>query len=118
MLVENYKVNTVIFNTGKYNYLEKRLIKILNEKNINYYKDVDSLSLKDNELYFLNTKIYGNENDNSNVIYLNYNNFKILLISLSNDLSFFNAFFIFSSTTSICVSVLLDILPVSHPKFL
>ncbi len=80
MLVENYKVNTVIFNTGKYNYLEKRLIKILNEKNINYYKDVDSLSLKDNELYFLNTKIYGNENDNSNVIYLNYNNFKILFM--------------------------------------
>ncbi len=80
MLVENYKVNTVIFNTGKYNYLEKRLIKILNEKNINYYKNVDSLSLKDNELYFLNTKIYGNENDNSNVIYLNYNNFKILFM--------------------------------------
>lgn len=23
MFVENYKVNTVIFNTGKYNYLEK-----------------------------------------------------------------------------------------------
>ena len=29
-----------------------------------------------------------------------------------------SAFLIFSSTTSICVSVLLDILPVSHPKFL
>lgn len=29
MLVENYKVNTVIFNTGKYNYLEKESKKVL-----------------------------------------------------------------------------------------
>ena len=80
VLVENYKVNTVIFNTGKYNYLEKALIKTLKEKNINYYKDADSLNLKNNELYFLNTKIYDNENDNSNVIYLNYNNFQFLFM--------------------------------------
>ncbi len=80
MLVENYKVNTVIFNTGKYNYLEKDLIKTLKEKNIDYYKDITSLNLKDNELYFLNTKIYDNENDNSNVIYLNYNNFQFLFM--------------------------------------
>ena len=36
MLVENYKVNTVIFNTGKYNYLEKGSKKVLKwDENIN-----------------------------------------------------------------------------------
>ncbi|HHW69148.1 MAG TPA: hypothetical protein GX747_02250, partial [Tenericutes bacterium] len=32
------------------------------------------------KLYFLNTKEYNNENDNSNVIYLNYNNYKFLFM--------------------------------------
>ena len=36
---------------------------------------------KDNyNLEFLNTKIYDNENDNSSVIYLNYNDYKFLFI--------------------------------------
>ena len=32
------------------------------------------------KLQFLNTKKYDNENDNSNVIYLNYNNYKFLFM--------------------------------------
>ena len=45
-LVNNFKVEKVIFNCGEYNALEKKL-------NIN-----------DNKLYFLQTKEYANENDN------------------------------------------------------
>ena len=32
------------------------------------------------KLYFLNTGVYDNENDNSSVIYLNYNNYKFLFM--------------------------------------
>ena len=33
-LVNNYKVENVIFNCGPYNYLEKELIKVLDKKKI------------------------------------------------------------------------------------
>ena len=79
-LVNKFKVENVIFNKGKYNYLEQELIKVLNKKKIKYYKDIEKLNLNENILYFLNTKIYDNENDNSNVIYTNINNKKILLM--------------------------------------
>lgn len=79
-LVENFKVKTVIFNVGNYNYLEQELIKVLNKKKIPYYQNVEELSLNKNTLYFLKTKLYDNENDNSSVIYTNINNKKILLM--------------------------------------
>ena len=79
-LVENFKVKTVIFNIGNYNYLEQKLINVLNKKKIPYYKNVEELSLNKNTLYFLKTKLYDNENDNSSVIYTNINNKKILLM--------------------------------------
>ena len=79
-LVENFKVKTVIFNVGNYNYLEQKLINVLNKKKIPYYKNVEELSLNKNSLYFLKTKLYDNENDNSSVIYTNINNKKILLM--------------------------------------
>lgn len=79
-LIENFKVKTVIFNVGNYNYLEQELIKKLNKKKIPYYQNVEELSLNKNKLYFLNTKLYDNENDNSSVIYTNINNHKILLM--------------------------------------
>ena len=79
-LIENFKVKTVIFNVGNYNYLEQELIKKLNKKKIPYYQNVEELSLNKNKLYFLNTKLYANENDNSSVIYTNINNNKILLM--------------------------------------
>ena len=69
-LVNNFKVEKVIFNWGPYNDLEKELIKVLEKKNIKYYS-----CIKD-----LNTDVYGNENDNSNVIYFNYNNYKFLFM--------------------------------------
>ena len=79
-LVNNFKVDKVIFNCGEYNYLEKELIKVLDNKNIKYYNCIKELNIDDNKLYFLNNELYNNENDNSNVIYFNYNNHKFLFM--------------------------------------
>lgn len=79
-LINNFKVEEVIFNNDSYNELEKRLIKKLEEKNIKYYKNVKDLNINNFNLYFLNTKRYDNENDNSNVIYFDYNNYKFLFM--------------------------------------
>ena len=76
-LVDNFKVENVIFNCGEFNELEQDLIKVLDKKKIPYYSCIKELDIDNNKLYFLNTKIYDNENDNSNVIYFNYNNYKV-----------------------------------------
>lgn len=68
-LVNNFKVDKVVFNNDDFNELETELIKVLSEKGISYYKDLDEISVYDTKLYFLTTKIYDNENDNSNVLY-------------------------------------------------
>ena len=80
-LVNKFKVGKVIFNNGEYNDLEKKLIKNLKNKNIKYYKGIDKINVANNELYFLNTKQYNNENDNSNVIYFAYNDYKFLFMA-------------------------------------
>ena len=79
-LVENFKVNKVILNCGSYNNLEKRLIKVLNKNNIKYSSCIKNLNIDKYKLKFLNTKEYDNENDNSNVIYTNLNNYKFLFM--------------------------------------
>lgn len=79
-LVENFKVEKVIFNCGKFNELEKELIKVLDKKTIPYYSCIKELNIDDNKLYFLNNKDYGNENDNSSVIYTELNNHKFLFM--------------------------------------
>ena len=79
-LVNNFKVEKVIFNCGPYNDLEKNLIKVLDKKKIKYYSCIKKLNINDNKLYFLQTKEYDNENDNSNVIYTELNNYKLLLM--------------------------------------
>lgn len=79
-LVNNFKVRNVIFNIDKYNDLELGLIKTLERKNIKYFKNVKQLDFEHNKFYFLNTNLYNNENDNSNVIYFNYNNLKFLFM--------------------------------------
>ena len=68
-LVNNFKVDKVIFNCGEFNDLEKELIKVLDKKKIKYYSCIKELNIDKNKLYFLQTKEYDNENDNSNVIY-------------------------------------------------
>ena len=79
-LVNNFKVAKVIFNCGPYNDLEKELIKVLDKKKIPYYSCVKELNVDDNKWYFLNNKDYGNENDNSSVIYTELNNHKFLFM--------------------------------------
>ena len=75
-LVNNFKVEKVIFNCGPYNDLEKELIKILDKKKIKYYSCVEKVD----DLYFLQTNIYDNENDNSNVIYTELNGYKFMFM--------------------------------------
>ena len=79
-LVENFKVEKVIFNCGDFNELELDLIKVLDKKKIPYYSCVKELNIDDSKLYFLNNKDYGNENDNSSVIYTELNNHKFLFM--------------------------------------
>lgn len=79
-LVENFKVEKVIFNCGEFNELEQELIKVLDKKKIPYYSCVKELNVDNNKLYSLNNKDYGNENDNSSVIYTKLNNHKFLFM--------------------------------------
>lgn len=79
-LVNNFKVEKVIFNCGPYNNLEKDLIKVLDKKKIPYYSCIKELNIGNNKLYFLNNKYYGNENDNSSIIYTKLNNHKFLFM--------------------------------------
>jgi competence protein ComEC len=79
-LVENFKVEKVIFNCGEFNELEQDLIKVLDKKKIPYYSCIKELNIDNNKLYFLNNGNYGNENDNSSVIYTELNNYKFLFM--------------------------------------
>lgn len=77
-LIDNFKVNNVIFNKDEYNELEIKLVNKLNSKNILYYNNVNYIDINNIRLYFLNNKLYNNENDNSNIIYFKYNNYSFL----------------------------------------
>ena len=79
-LVNNFNVEKVIFNCGPYNDLEKELIKVLKKKKIKYYSCIKELNIDKNKLYFLQTKEYDNENDNSNVIYTELNGYKFMFM--------------------------------------
>ena len=79
-LIENFKVEKTIFNCGEFNDLEKELIKVLEKKKIKYYSCIKELNIDSSKLYFLQTKKYDNENDNSNVIYTELNGYKFLFM--------------------------------------
>lgn len=79
-LVNNIKINKVIFNCGKYNNLEKELMEVLEQEKINYYTCINELDINKNKIYFLNSDIYDNENDNSNVTYFNFYNNNFLFM--------------------------------------
>jgi len=72
-LVNNFKIEKVILNCGPYNDLEQESIKVLDNKKIKYHSCIKELNIDQNKLYFLQTKEYDNENDNSNVIYTELN---------------------------------------------
>ena len=79
-LIDKFKVENVIFNCGEFNVLEKELIKVLDEKKIKYYSCIKELNIGKYKLDFLNTKVYDNENDNSNVIYTELNGYKFMFM--------------------------------------
>ena len=79
-LVNNFNIKNVVFNVGPYNSLENDLIKILESKKIKHFKDIKTLTIDKYQLLFLNTSEYDNENDNSSVVYLKYNNYKLLFM--------------------------------------
>ena len=79
-LVNNIKINKVIFNCGEYNDLEKELMEVLEQEKINYYTCINELDINKNKIYFLNSDIYDNENDNSNVTYFNFYNNNFLFM--------------------------------------
>ena len=79
-LVNNFKVEKVIFNCGPYNDLEQELIKVLDKKKIKYYSCIKEVNIDKNKLYFLQTKVYDNENDNSNVIYTELSGYKFMFM--------------------------------------
>ena len=79
-LVNNFKVEKVIFNCGEFNDLEHELIIVLDKKKIPYYSCIKELNIDNNKLYFLQTKEYDNENDNSNVIYTELNGYKFMFM--------------------------------------
>ena len=79
-LINNFKVKNVVFNCGEFNNLENELIEVLDKKEIKYYSCIKELNIDNNKLYFLQTKEYDNENDNSSVLYFNYKKFKFLFM--------------------------------------
>ncbi len=76
-LLNEIKVDEVLFNNDSFNDTENKIIKVLDKKNIRYSKNSWDLK-KIKDLYFLNTKMYDNENDNSTVVYFTYENFSFL----------------------------------------
>ena len=79
-LVNDFKINKVIFNNGEYCDLELDLISILKDKSINYYQNIKQLNIGNNRLYFLNNELYDNENDNSIVLYMEIKDNKMLFM--------------------------------------
>ena len=79
-LINNYKVKNVVLNNDSFNELETNLINELKNKKIKYYQNVKKIPISNNIITILNTKEYDNENDNSNVIYIELNNYKFMFM--------------------------------------
>lgn len=79
-LINNYKVKNVVLNNDSFNELETNLIKELKKKKIKFYQNVEKMPISNNIITILNTEEYDNENDNSNVIYIELNNYKFMFM--------------------------------------
>lgn len=79
-LVSNFKVNQVIFNNGEFNSLEENLIDTLRRNDISYYQNINELSFDRCTFYFLETREYDDENDNSSVIYTSIYGYNLLFM--------------------------------------
>ena len=79
-LINNYNIKNVVLNNDSFNELETNLINELKNKKIKYYQNVKKIPISNNIITILNTKEYDNENDNSNVIYIELNNYKFMFM--------------------------------------
>ncbi len=79
-ILKNFRVEKVIFNVGEDDELERSIIEYLKEKKIPYYKNISSLEFGKSRMQLLNSGIFDDENENSNVVYLSVNNYKFLLM--------------------------------------
>ena len=79
-IINDFKVEKVILNNDELNDLESEIMEVLKAKKIKYIQNLKELNLDNHKLYFLNNKLYDNENDNSLVLYLNLSGLKILLM--------------------------------------
>jgi competence protein ComEC len=81
-IVNNFKVNNVILNSGSLVTLEKKLINNFKKLHINYFygKDKDIININDYKFYILSPKIDINENKNSLVIYTKINSTRFLFM--------------------------------------
>lgn len=64
-IIDKLNVKQVIFNKGDYNALEKSTIQKLNKEKVPYYDSISSIALENDKMFFLDTNISDNENDNS-----------------------------------------------------
>ena len=55
-------------------------LKVLDKKKIKYYSCINELNVNKVKLQFLQTKDFGNENDNSNVIYTEIDGYKFMFM--------------------------------------
>lgn len=81
-LINNFRVDNIILNRGEYSESEEQLINTA--KNTNIINNVKKIKTNNNYIYFLNEKIYDNENDNSIVLYLQYLKYKFLFMGDSS----------------------------------
>ena len=79
-LVDAFPVDKVIFNHGKYNEMELGLIQVLDENEISYYQNIQKLSMGSHNFYFLNHQLHSDENNNSIVLYTEFNGKKFLFM--------------------------------------
>lgn len=80
-LINKFKVNKVIMNSGNNNDIELELINLLKDKNITYEQiSKKVLSINDNNFYFLNILNSEEENNDSLILYTKLNNYGILFM--------------------------------------
>ena len=89
-IVNNFRIGKVVLNCGPFNNLEKKLIKVLDKNNIEYTSCINNIDLGNNKMYFLNTRIYSNENDNSQVSYIKINNYKFIFMGDASSITEYN----------------------------
>ena len=79
-ILDKMNVESVVLNNDSFNDLEKSIISSLDKLKINYYQNIESISISNTKVYFLNNSLYDNENDNSIVTYTNFGGMNFLFM--------------------------------------